>query len=960
VNNGSIQGILIKILSKKYSGIVVKTLNILLIEDSALDAELIEAYLVEGGLKFSLRCVATREDFAAALDKQCFDIILADFMLPGFNGLGALSMASATCPEVPFIFVSATLGEGVAIETLKSGATDYVLKRSLTRLVPSIDRAMREVKERLARKAAQAQRLESEARFRMMADTAPVMIWMLDADNLGDYFNKVWLDFTGKTLVEEMGSGWMENLHPDDLPKCLDVCNRAFDARREYRLECRMRRYDGEYRWVLGTGVPRYRPDRTFAGYIGSCIDLSDRQLAEQERAAALENEQAARKQAEETAKALQSANDRITNILESITDAFVAVDLKWNYTYVNQKAIEILGKSQAELIGKKVWDIFPWAVDLPSDKMVSQALAEKVTVEYEEFVPVLNKWLKVRCYPSDSGLSAYIQDVSDRKQAESALKASEEKLRMLAESNLIGIIFGDLDGGISGGNDEFLRMVGYRREQLQRGELRWRNITPPEYLAQDNSSIAEAKTKGVCTPYEKEYIRPDGSRIYVLLGYILLGEGRQEFVAFVLDLTERKELEKALLDRAEELARANRIKDEFLGTLSHELRTPLNAMLGWTQLLRNRKFDEKTTVRALSTIDRNTRSLSTLIEDLLDVSQIITGKLFLNLRWMDLISTVEAAIEALAPAWRAKNIQLVTDFDETAGRIFGDSGRLQQVAWNLLSNAIKFTPDGGQVTVTLHKVESTGGKAQLTASENVPPPSVEIEVSDTGQGIASSFLPYVFDRFSQADSSTARAYNGLGLGLALVRHFVEMHGGTVQAESAGAGQGAKFLVRLPVKQSHRDGGVSVVALGELAVRETPARAAEMESFVSSNLSGVRVLAIDRDGDSLDFARTVLEDCGALVETATSVMEALEVICCMNPDVLAIDIEMQGEAGEALLRQVRSRSGNREIPAVAFTVTGRVEERVRALRQGFQLHLSKPLDSAELVAVVASLAGRWG
>ena len=936
----------------------MKTLNILLIEDSALDAELIEAYLVEGGLNFSLRCVETREDFAAALDKQCFDIILADFMLPGFNGLGALSMASATCPEVPFIFVSATLGEEVAIETLKSGATDYVLKRSLTRLVPSIDRAMREVKERLARKAAQAQRLESEARFRIMADTAPVMIWMLDADNLGDYFNKVWLDFTGKTLVEEMGSGWMESLHPDDLPKCLDVCNRAFNARREYRLECRMRRYDGEYRWVLGTGVPRYRPDRTFAGYIGSCIDISDRKLAEQERVAALKNEQAARKQAEETAHVLLSANARITNILESITDAFVAFDLNWNYTYLNHKALDLLGKSQVELLGKNIRDLFPNAVELPSYKMAAKALAEKVTVEYEEFVPLLNKWLKVRCYPSDSGLSAYIQDVSDRKQAESALKASEEKLRMLAESNLIGIIFGDVDGGISEANNEFLRMVGYRREQLQRGELRWTDITPPEYLPLDESSIAEAKTKGVCTPYEKEYIRPDGSRISVLLGYVLLGEKRQESVAFILDLTERKELEKALLDRAEELARANRMKDEFLGTLSHELRTPLNAMLGWTQLLQNRKFDEKTTVRALSTIDRNTRSLSTLIEDLLDVSQIITGKLFLNLRWMDLISTVEAAIEALAPAWRAKNIQLVTDFDETAGRIFGDSGRLQQVAWNLLSNAIKFTPDGGQVTVALHKVESTGGKAQLTASENVPPPSVEIEVSDTGQGIASSFLPYVFDRFSQADSSTARPYNGLGLGLALVRHFVEMHGGTVEAESAGAGQGAKFLVRLPIKQFDGDGGVSVAALGELAVRETPARAAEMESFVSSNLSGVRVLAIDRDGDSLEFARTVLEDCGALVETATSVMEALEVISCMNPDVLAIDIEMQGEAGETLLRQVRSRSGNREIPAVAFTVTGRVEERVRALRQGFQLHLSKPLDPAELVAVVASLAGR--
>ncbi|WP_293347179.1 MULTISPECIES: PAS domain S-box protein [unclassified Microcoleus] len=936
----------------------MKTLNILLVEDSPLDAELIEAYLMDGGLDFCLLCVETREDFAVALEKHCVDIILADYMLPCFNGIAALEMARTTCPGVPFIFVSATLGEEVAIETLKSGATDYVLKRRLTRLVPSIERALREVKERLDRKAAQAQRQESEARFRMMADTAPVMIWMSDIDRLGDYFNKVWLEFTGKTLAQEIGIGWMESLHPDDLPKYMDVYRRAFDARSEYRIEYRLRRYDGEYRWVVSTGVPLYRPDRTFAGYIGSCIDISDRQQAEQERVMALSREQAARKQAEETAQALLSANARITNILESITDAFVAFDLNWNYTYINHKALELIGKSQVELIGKNIRDIFPKVVDLQCYEMATKALAEKVTVEYEEFVPLLNKWLEVRFYPSESGLSAYIQDVSDRKQSEAALKASQEKLRMLAESNLIGILFGDVDGGISEANDEFLRLVGYTREQLQRGELRWIDITPPEYLPLDEIGIAEAKAEGVCTPYEKEYIRPDGSRIPVLVGYILLGEKRQESVAFILDLTVRKELEKELHDRAEELARANRIKDEFLGTLSHELRTPLNAMLGWAQLLRHRKFDEKTTVKALETIDRNTRSLGTLIEDLLDVSQIMTGQLSLNLRWVDLISTVEGAIDTLAPAIGAKNIEIVTDFDQTAGRMFGDSGRLQQVAWNLLSNAIKFTPDGGQVRVALRKMEKTSIPGQSACYENLSPPSVEIEVSDTGQGIRGEFLPHVFERFSQADSSATRSYNGLGLGLALVRHFVEMHGGTVQVESAGQGQGASFFVRLPIKQPEGDSGFSVTGAGEFLVRETPARSPIDPSFVSSNLSGVRVLVVDGDADSLDFARTVLEDCGAEVETAVSGMEALEAISRLNPDVLAIDLRIQTAEGEALLPQVREQMGDREIPAVAFTAYGRLEERVRALRQGFQIHLPKPLDPAELVAVVASLVSR--
>ena len=936
----------------------MKTLNILLVEDSPLDAELIEAYLIDGGLQFSLECVETREDFAAALEKQRFDIILADYMLPCFNGIAALEIAHTTCPGVPFIFVSATLGEEVAIETLKSGATDYVLKRRLIRLVPSIQRALREVQERNERKHAEANQQESEARFRIMADNAPVMIWMSDTDQLGDYFNKVWLEFTGRTLAQERGTGWMENLHPDDLPECLDIYQKAFDAGREYQLECRLRRYDGEYSWVLGTGVPRYRPDRTFAGYIGSYIDISDRKQAEQERAAALSREQAARKQAEETAKALQSANDKITNILESITDAFIAVDLNWNYTYVNQKAQDLLGKSQAELIGKKVCEIFPWAVNLAFYKMATKAVAERVTVEYEEFVPLWNKWLKVRFYPSDSGLSAYIQDISDRKQAEAAFKASEEKLRMLVEANLIGIIFGDVNGSIMEANDEFLRIVGYTREQLQRGELNWIDMTPPEYQSLDEKGIAEAQATGACTPYEKEFWRRDGSRIPVLIGYVLLAQKRQESVAFILDLTVGKQLERELHDRAQELARANRIKDEFLGTLSHELRTPLNAMLGWAQLLRSRKFDEKTTVRALETIDRNTRSLATLIDDLLDVSQIITGKQSLNLRWVDVISNVEAAIDTLAPAIAAKNIEMVTDFDPTTGRIVADSGRLQQVAWNLLSNAIKFTPDGGQVKVAVHKVQGTMGSEQSACCKNLSPASVEIEVSDTGQGISEEFLPHVFERFSQADSSIRRSYNGLGLGLALVRHFVEMHGGTVQAESAGKGKGSRFLVRLPIQQLHCNGGFSVAGLGELAISQSKAPTPVKEGFVSSNLSGVRVLVVDIDADSLDFACTVLEDCGAQVETASSGMDVLEAIERLNPDVLAIDIEMQAPDGKDLLRQVRSRMVDREIPALAFTAVGRVEERIRALQQGFQIYVPKPIEPAELVAVVASLAGR--
>ncbi len=245
----------------------MKTLNILLLEDSSLDAELIQDYLLDGGLDFSLLCVETRADFVGALENNCYDLILADYMLPEFNGLEALEIARSICPGLPFIFVSATLGEELAIETLKNGATDYVVKRGLTRLVPSIQRALREVKERLDRKLAEIHRQESEERFRMMADTAPVMIWMSGIDKVCNYFNQVWLDFTGRSLASVMDWGWKESLHPEDLQYCLDTYGNAFDARNEFRMEVRLRRYDGDYGWILATGLPRYRPDRTFAGY---------------------------------------------------------------------------------------------------------------------------------------------------------------------------------------------------------------------------------------------------------------------------------------------------------------------------------------------------------------------------------------------------------------------------------------------------------------------------------------------------------------------------------------------------------------------------------------------------------------------------------------------------------------------------------------------------------------------
>ncbi|MEH1850570.1 MAG: ATP-binding protein [Nostoc sp.] len=494
--------------------------------------------------------------------------------------------------------------------------------------------------------------------------------------------------------------------------------------------------------------------------------------------------------------------------------------------------------------------------------------------------------------------------------------QVSEARFRRLVESNIIGVIVANMDGAIAEANDVFLEMVGYSREDLLAGRVRWRDMIPPEYIEANNSAITELKTKGVCQPFENQYIRKDNSRVPILLGCALLENTPEDVICFVLDLSQGKQVEAALRQRENELrlitnavpvnisyvdskqhyrfnnkgyedwfglpaseisgkhirevlgesvyqsilpyvetvlsgeqvtyetqlsdkdgknhyvnvtyvpqfsqqekvegfvvlstditlhklaeqererllereqaARAdaetaNRMKDEFLATLSHELRTPLNAILGWSQLLRKRKLDENLTGRALETIERNSRSLTQLIEDVLDVSRIIRGTLHLSMEQVKLVTLIEAAIDTVYPAAQAKEISIKCRFDPEVEVVVGDVNRLQQVVWNLLSNAVKFTPKGGRVDVQLERIESC----------------VQIQVSDTGGGIAAEFLPHVFERFRQADSSTTRSHGGLGLGLAIVRHLVELHGGTVCAKSPGIGQGATFVVSLPMK----------------------------------------------------------------------------------------------------------------------------------------------------------------
>jgi signal transduction histidine kinase/ActR/RegA family two-component response regulator len=388
--------------------------------------------------------------------------------------------------------------------------------------------------------------------------------------------------------------------------------------------------------------------------------------------------------------------------------------------------------------------------------------------------------------------------------------------------------------------------------------------------------------------------------------------------------------LEQAARRQAEE---ANRIKDEFLATLSHELRTPLNAILGWGQVLRTGKLDEESAARALETIERNARAQAQLIADLLDISRIITGKLRLDFKPVELHRIIEAALDSAGPAAAAKGVHLVVALDTLRSPVLGDSDRLQQVIWNLLSNAIKFTPSGGRVEV--HLRESS--------------PSAVIQVVDTGVGIRADFLPHVFDRFRQAESSHTRSHGGLGLGLSIVRHIIELHGGMVEVDSAGEGQGAAFTVKLPLSAElteeppldRRTPSVQVWTLPEL-------------------LKDLRVLVVEDEKDTRDLVVTVLEQCGAEVEAAGSVPEALEAFDREKPDVLVSDIGFPVEDGYSLIRKVRAReAGNGDrVPAAALTAYAGTEDRRRALEAGFHTHLAKPVDPSELIATVARLAGR--
>lgn len=544
-----------------------------------------------------------------------------------------------------------------------------------------------------------------------------------------------------------------------------------------------------------------------------------------------------------------------------------------------------------------------------------------------------------------DQSIIGKTNNMNRRQEVQLDLQTSEIRYRRLFESARDGILILDaVNRKITDANPFMVELLGYSHSEFLGKELWEIGLLKDEEASK--AAFRELQTTGHIRYEDLQLKTKAGKHRQVEFISNVYTEGDLQVIQCnIRDISARKRLEEEreqLLRRAQAeqviAEKASQLKDEFLATLSHELRTPLTAIVGWIEILANYHIDPVTSSRAIEVIRRNARMQVQMVDDLLDVSRIITGKLHLSVQPVDLSALIIAVVDGQRPAAEAKEIQVRLQLYTTTEPVTCDPDRLQQVIWNLVSNAIKFTPQGGRLLVRLERVHS----------------QIEITVTDTGLGIAPEFLPHVFDRFRQADATTTRAFGGLGLGLAIVRQFVELHGGTVRVGSAGEGQGSTFTVSLPLLE---------VQSAANDVEQLNPQVMRLKEFDwTPQLEGVRVLVVDDDADTRDLLQVILEGCKVLVKTADSVATALEALSEETFDVLVSDIGIPGEDGYALIAKVRALGKEKRggIPAVALTAYAREEDRIRTLSSGFQIHLSKPINSNELIAVVANLAERTG
>ena len=653
--------------------------------------------------------------------------------------------------------------------------------------------------------------------------------------------------------------------------------------------------------------------------------------------------------------EALILEKELLATTLASIGDGVIVTDTQSRVTFLNPEAERLTGWTNANAEGRPLSVVFRIVnertrrvAENPAEKALRLGtvvgLANHTMLLREdgaEFLiddsaaPIRNK------NGSMFGAVLVFRDVTEQRK----LYEAREQLAAIVEYSGEAIATKNLDGIIQTWNASAEKLFAYRADEIIGKPVTI--LIPPERLSEEEEILSRLRRGLPAERLETIRLKKDGTPIPVSVTVSPIKNPEGEVIGaskLIQDITARTRLEtqrQQLLAREQSLRAqaeaAGRVKDEFLATVSHELRTPLSAILGWATMLNRGTIEPAIASRGIESIERNARAQAQLIEDLLDVSRIISGKLRLDIQPVTLISIIEEALDAVRPAAEAKSIQLNVNIDAAADHLRADPGRLQQIIWNLLSNSMKFTASGGKVVVD---VKRTGSM-------------VAISVSDTGEGINPKFLPYVFDRFQQADSSVTRKHGGLGLGLAITRHLVEMHGGSVEAHSEGEGRGATFTVKLPTPATH----VETSHTGDNGKLDH--QSSRQQAVEPPSLRGLRVLAIDDSTDTRQLVSIVLEQCGALVTTAPSVREALEIFADWKADVIICDIGMPEEDGYTFIRTIRQLPPEKggDTPAIALTGYVRVEDRLQALRAGYQMFVPKPIEASELCTIVASLVG---
>jgi PAS domain S-box-containing protein len=769
---------------------------------------------------------------------------------------------------------------------------------------------------------------QSESALNALIASSPIGIAFVDRDFRYIHANEALAETNGIPLSEHLGRT-VEEVLPEWAPVITPVLQQVMDTKEPLlNQEVVGATHPSDVvRYALVNYFPVCLPDGQVLGVGATAVDISDRRRMEE---------------------SLRQSEERYRAIYDQVLVGISQADLTGKIISANERFCEIVGRSQEELLTLRMQDI-THPDDLPPNLVLFQTMVENGTsFEIEKrYIRPDGSQVWVRNYVSlirdgdgqpKRGV-AVTEDITERQRAENALRDSEERLRLALIAANQGLYDLNVQTGDAIVSPAYAEMLGYDPDEFQETNANWRDRLHPDDVGVVYQAY-EDYIAGALETYRVEFRQrtKSGDWKWILsIGKIVAWDSDGQPLRMLgthTDITDRKQAEterEQLLER-EKIAReqaetVNRIKDEFLAVLSHELRSPLNPILGWSRLLQTQKLDEQKIQQALATIERNARLQTQLIEDLLDVSRILRGKLVLNVAPVSLTSTIEAALETVRLAAEAKGIEIQRVLNFNVDQVMGDAARLQQVIWNLLSNAVKFTPSGGKVEIRLEQVNT----------------HAQIQVRDTGKGINPNFLPYVFDYFRQEDGTTTRKFGGLGLGLAIVRHITELHGGTVSAESPGEGLGAIFTVQLPLMPI------------TISVEEKD------ESSTIANLAGLRVLAVDDDADIRAFMQFVLEQAGAEVRVVASASELLQQLEAFSPEVLISDVGMPDFDGYMLMRKVRNLSLKRGmIPAIALTAYASELDQQQAIAAGFQMHLAKPVEPEKLISAIVTLLNENG